>query len=334
MPFPYLPRDDQDEALFRIDDPFGLRSVIIPLFFIDRETEEISGIGTAFSVDPFGTYLTAYHVLESRVTQSFFNGPELGAVFGFFSPGLVFGRAPIPRDSFVFLHEAETIRGERESPLLHLPNRTLNVFDCAKLTFDPRSARVQRTRGFLPLQVNGGNPPVIGDRVMAVGYPGVMNVRHVPESNLVHFTEGLFGAVGTITEILPQGRNTNRPWPTFVVSSKWPSGISGGPIFNENGYVIGIVSSSLHDPNVDELTEGYSFWFRPLPAMRRFLPVVDTDNEGSLLVWGVLRKNPWRLAGIFAMREQAEAYRTELGAEYEVIFGSNRFGTDDFVYSS
>ncbi len=121
---------------------------------------------------------------------------------------------------------------------------------------------------------------------------------------------------------------------TFVVSSKWPSGISGGPIFNENGYVIGIVSSSLHDPDVDELTEGYSFWFSPIPAMRGFLPIVDTDNEGSLRVWAVLKQNPWELAGIFAIREQAEAYKAELGADYEVIFGSNRFGTDDFVYSS
>ncbi|MCB9973554.1 MAG: trypsin-like peptidase domain-containing protein [Rhodospirillales bacterium] len=334
MPFPYLPRGDQDEALFWIDDPFGLRSVIIPLFSIDRETQEISGIGTAFRVDPFGTYLTAYHVLESRETRNFFNSSELGTVFGFFSPGMILGRPPIPRDSFVFLHEAATIRGKKESPLLHLPNETVNVFDCAKLTFDPCSPKVQQHRGFLPLQVYGGNPPAVGDRVMAVGYPGVMNVRHVPESNLVHFTEGLHGAVGTITEILPQGRNTNRRWPTFVVSSKWPSGISGGPIFNEHGYVIGIVSSSLHDPDVDELTEGYSFWFRPIPAIRDFLSIVDTDNEGWLHVWAVLRQNPWELAGIFAVREQAEAYRDELGGDYEAIFGSNRFGTDDFVYSS
>ena len=67
---------------------------------------------------------------------------------------------------------------------------------------------------------------------MAAGYPGIMNVQHIHKSSLVHFTEGLHGAMGIITEILPQGQNANRSWPTFVVSSKWPSGISGGPIFN------------------------------------------------------------------------------------------------------
>ncbi|GJL68983.1 MAG: hypothetical protein NPIRA06_16180 [Nitrospirales bacterium] len=36
----------------------------MPLFTIDRETHLISGLATPFRVDPFGTYLTAYHVLE------------------------------------------------------------------------------------------------------------------------------------------------------------------------------------------------------------------------------------------------------------------------------
>lgn len=94
MPFPYLPRGGQDEALFRIDDPFGLRSVIIPMFSIDRQTGEVSGIGTAFRIDPFGTYLTAYHVLESRETRKFFNERELETVFGFFSAGVIFGSPP------------------------------------------------------------------------------------------------------------------------------------------------------------------------------------------------------------------------------------------------
>lgn len=333
MPFPYFPKSDQDETFFRIDDPFGLRSIIIPLFSIDRQTEEISGIGTAFRVDPWGTYLTAYHVLESRETRDFFNEPELGTVFGFFSPGMVLGRPPIPKDCFVFVREAATFRGERESPLLHQPNERVNVFDCAKLIFDPQNPKVQTQRECLPLQVYGGNLPVVGDRVMAVGYPGVMNVQHVPESNMVNFTEGLYGAVGTTTEVLPQGRGSNRPWPTFVVSSKWPSGISGGPIFNEDGYVIGLVSSSLHDPDSDELSEGYSFWFRPLSNLQHFLPTLDTDNHGCLRVWGVLRDDPWHLAGIFAFREQAEAYINEFDDDYRVVFGSNRIGTDDFIYS-
>ena len=72
--------------------------------------------------------IVGFHVLESRETRNFFNGPELGTVFGFFSPGIVYGRPPIPRESFVFLHEAATIKGERESPLLHLPNETVNVY--------------------------------------------------------------------------------------------------------------------------------------------------------------------------------------------------------------
>ena len=334
MPFPYLPREDQDPALFRIDDPFGLRSVIIPLFSIDRHTEEISGIGTAFRIDPFGTYLTAYHVLENRATRNFFSGPELGTVFGFFSPGLVYGTPSVPRENFVFIHEAAAIQGNRESPLLHIPSERVNVFDCAKLIFDPRSTKVQQHRGFAPLQIHGGRAPEIGDHVMAVGYPGVMNVQHVPERNFVHFTEGLYGAIGTITEILPQGRDITRPWPTFSVSGNWPGGMSGGPIINEDGYTIGIVSSSLYDAAASELGVGNSFWFRGLTVMDRFLSSIDTYYSGWLRVWTVLRQNPRHFAGIYALREHAEAYRNELGGDYEVMFGSYEFLTDNFTITS
>ncbi len=331
MPFPYLPAKDQDEAFFAITDPFGLRTAIIPLFTTDDTANEIVGIGTAFRVDPFGTCLTAYHVLESRETRNFYNEAQLGKVFGMFSLGLVFGQPPIPRDCFVSVREAATFRAERKSPLMHKPAEAANIFDCAKLIFDPQNPRVQKHRDFLPLQVYGGMAPEVGERVMAIGYPGVMNVRHVPESNVVHFTEGLYGAIGIITEILPRGRNSTRPWPTFVVSSKWPSGISGGPIFNEAGNVIGIVSSSLHNANVDELTEGYSFWFRPLYEMQLFLPGINLHNAGWLRVWAVREKSSQEIFDIFPEKGQAESIKERLGSEFEIIFISNKFGTDDYV---
>jgi hypothetical protein len=37
-----------------------------------------------------------------------------------------------------------------------------------------------------------------------------------------------------------------RPWPIFRVAADWPGGMSGGPVFNEAGHVVGIVSADAY----------------------------------------------------------------------------------------
>lgn len=332
MPFPYQPDSHQDPSLFSIGDPFGLRSKIIPLFRYNEETDEINGLGTAFRIDPWGTYLTAYHVLENSQTHSLYNERQLGGIFGFFSPGAVYGKVPIPKECFVPIREVATFTGIKESPFPNKADENVNIFDCAKLIFNPQNPKVTEHRKFNPLQIFGGNRPHKGDRVMAIGYPGVMDVKNHPINKDVGLTEGLYGAIGTITELIPKGRGSLYSWPTFQVSCKWPSGISGGPIYNEEGFVIGIVSSSTHDDMSDNLTEGFSFWFNPRLAMKSFLPTIDTDNNGNLLVWAVLRQEPWHLAGIFSNKTHAEKFIKAFDDEYSVVFGSNLFGTDNFVF--
>jgi len=53
----------------------------------------------------------------------------------------------------------------------------------------------------------------------------------------------------------------------------------------------------------------------------------------TLSGWGVVRGNPWTFAGIFPSKEAAQAKADELGEGYEVHWGDNREGTDDFVWS-
>jgi len=331
MPFPYQPSNEQDPNLFPINDPFGLRANIIPLFIRDENSGVVNGLGTAFRIDPWGRYLTAYHVLEHPKLPILYNSEQLGRIFGFFSPGLVYGKPPIPHECFVSLKEIATFKGTKESPMPYEPDEAVNIFDCAKLIFDHNNIKVQEHREFLPLEVHGGEMPKIGDRVMAVGYPGVMNVVNEPQKNLVTFTENLQGAIGRITKLHPKGR-VGKAWPSFEVSCKWPSGISGGPIFNEDGKVIGIVSSSFYNPKLDEVSQGYSFWFRPILTMRNFLPSIDTDNSGNIKVWAILKENPWEIKGIAASKKQAEQMHKSLGNNYSVAYGSYMPNTDNFIF--
>lgn len=89
-------------------------------------------------------------------------------------------------------------------------DKIVNIFDCAKIFFDPTSIKASKHNKFLPLHMDGKTLKV-GDRVMAIGYPGVMNVEHIEETNTISFQESLHGAIGTITYIYPSGRGNSRP---------------------------------------------------------------------------------------------------------------------------
>ena len=111
MPFPIGPdpRFNHPETDFLIQDPFGLRKAVTPVFAFDMADGMLSdprhgmsiGLGTSFYVTPFGHQLTAMHV-----TTDFFNangipikpGPEKkliepnGSWIGIYQdPGLVYG---------------------------------------------------------------------------------------------------------------------------------------------------------------------------------------------------------------------------------------------------
>lgn len=60
---------------------------------------------------------------------------------------------------------------------------------------------------------------------------------------------------------------------------------------------------------------------------------LDGENNGWIVGWGVVRNNPWDLAGMFPPKEEAEAAKGRLGAAYEVRHGSRKLGSNDFIDS-
>ena len=81
MPFPIGPdpRFNHPETDFLIQDPFGLRKAVTPVFAFDMADGMLSdprhgmsiGLGTSFYVTPFGHQLTAMHV-----TTDFRSNPD------------------------------------------------------------------------------------------------------------------------------------------------------------------------------------------------------------------------------------------------------------------
>lgn len=328
MPFPVTPSPEDDLRRFLIRDPMGIRHPIISLLAIDNHTGHASGLGTAFRIDPFGGYLTAQHVLEAWLGPSH---PQ-STVVGLLNLGLVYGRAPIGIDGMVMLASATVFRTPPEDIALdRLLNRDSSrmALDCMMLSFKPDNTRLHDVRDFLPLRLTGKWPKV-GDEVMAIGFPELGSIQDRVIDAVV-LTERMYGSVGRISEVLPGGRE-HRPWPTFAVDSHWPGGMSGGPVFNADGEVIGLVSSS--DEPGSENAQSYAFWFAPISGLQRNLPHVDPSNPGWVRGWAVLRDAPWHVAAMTNDRLRAEEICATLPPDYAVRLGSLRAGSDDFMGSA
>jgi serine protease Do len=82
--------------------------------------------------------------------------------------------------------------------------------------------------------------PKVGDRVLALGFADLDVDRHL-EGEERAIEQYLYGSEAEIIEAQPAGGQSSRPWPVFRVEANWPGGMSGGPVFNQEGNVIGLV---------------------------------------------------------------------------------------------
>lgn len=60
------------------------------------------------------------------------------------------------------------------------------------------------------------------------------------------------------------------------------------------------------------------------------MPFVDGT---TLTGWGVVRNAPWHFAGIYTTEAEAKSKAADMGQGYEVHYGENREGSDDFIWS-
>ncbi|WP_368941623.1 hypothetical protein [Citrobacter werkmanii] len=58
---------------------------------------------------------------------------------------------------------------------------------------------------------------------------------------------------------------------------------------------------------------------------------VDPFSPDSVIGWGVLKCAPWDLVGVFETELRARDFAVNLGADYEVVFGTYKPGTNNFL---
>lgn len=309
-----------------IYDPFGLRNAIVPVF--RQHTDgRMFGMGTAFHVDGFGGFLTAYHVVD------FAKEDRASRPILFHSMhAVVYGTVGIPSDCFVPATEVIAPMVDVMDPLAALRGESVQqpAIDVASLRASGGpAARAPQT---LPVRISGWTPKP-GEIVLAVGFPqlDLSELNDADQSTLL--TEGMYGAYGRIVAIHPDGTSSSNRTPVFEVESDWPSGMSGGPVFNRSGEVVGMVSRSLRvDPGT--VGVGYAAHFAIAPDLPRLVPLLNGCSPGWRSCWGVFRRSGGSLISVHASREDAEMAATSASEPQEIKPITNRIGTADFMTSA
>lgn len=324
---------------FRIADPFGLRNAVNPVFRSDPDGR-LFGMGTAFHVDCWGTLLTAEHVVDfltAPLLMGRYNAGEdraslnEGAVVFLGLGGVIFGDLPIPNWALQRVAGIAFNAAEVCDPMAELQGRstTRAYGDVASLQvhLDARAEFVS----CLPVRLSNWRPSV-GELVFAVGYPELDCSEIETGEMRALISEGMYGAYARVTQVLPEGRSAFDTTPGFEVQGDWRGGMSGGPVFNSSGEVVGVVSRSLA-PTEDEQGVGFAVCPAWMDGARALLPSLDPSNPGHRIGHGVVRQEPWAMSGVFRTLEEATQKLALHPEGYEIHRGSHRLGTDDFVLS-
>jgi serine protease Do len=299
---------------------------------------DLQGLGTAFAIDPWGKFITADHVVAeirnrgrtSRQKQGWTvvmpQDEGLVLILGF---GLAFGTVAIPSEAILRIVKGWSPCFEGDDPLAALDGR-MDVRP-ADISFLNTTRPPSRMLANLPL-VSRARGPRIGDIVVAIGFPGVATFRgNVNEARTI-VEEGMFVAYGQVTALHANGRDHSTPTPVFEVKANWPPGMSGGPVFNKDGVVIGVVSRSLLPEEGKKAGIGWATWLERFRALPTWTPTVDQANPDCRWGWGILRNKPWHLVSVEGTEADAKVVLARVNQPgYAITRGVWRIGTDDFI---
>ncbi len=140
--------------------------------------------------------------------------------------------------------------------------------------------------------------PEISERVTAIGFRPVNALRLAdPETRELGLLEGTFlTSSGPISDLWPLGRDALLPRPSFAAQLTTVGAMSGGPVLNAQGKLIGIVSRSIdafeEEPAVTSATMIWDGLFEPIAGQwpPKFWPA-----EATPLADLINPEDRWRL---------------------------------------
>ena len=215
--------------------------VILGNGFIDRRPDDNS-TGTVASVGDGMTAQDIYDMARNQVVVINTEAPNFMGI-----PELSRGTAPISGSGFIISSDGYILTNFHVIEIAHINNLPINVilndgqsFEAEVIGFERENdvavLKIDAT-GLFPVFIGDSSNIRVGQTVYAVGNPF---------GDLVYtMTDGIVSAVDRVVSV--EGKSIR----TFQFSAAVNSGNSGGPIYNSDGEVIGIVTAKVVRGNVE-----------------------------------------------------------------------------------
>jgi hypothetical protein len=194
---------------------------VLALVLSKKSSHEI--IGSATMIGP-GIALTAYHLFDDRKMA---NGELLGFVDG--TLGLMcIGIAGHGAEAWTIMHAVP------------VPNSDLCILSLQYLVQLPERPTFQ----FLSMTTR---TPRVDEQLYVAGFRADQPLFERDDVSPMELEAGLLVNSGAIAELFLKGRGDNRPGPQVMVLAQTVGGMSGGPVFDSDGFLIGILSAGMVD---------------------------------------------------------------------------------------
>lgn len=269
---------------------FLLGQSIVPVVAHVPGERVLRCLGTGFFISCSGLLVTAAHVITDPIERQYGAVKELDNQMwhsGDLTLGVMIPLNPLLQGAGYIFRDIEwaTFLGERTEHPLPIAGVDL------KLTSDTAICKVSPIADGIPHQPLAivqagliGTGMAVGKTATAIGYGEMQDVELAPESERVmsgNFFFDLHASTGVILERFPDnltGRHVPTPGACFSAALQLPAGMSGSPIFDDEGiYVHGVVSKGW----VDESGPA-RFGYGSMLAHSLRLPIKSLGNKTLL----------------------------------------------------